>query len=66
MEKAAWYPGVDVESQGCAWADSDYRNRWVDKTSKATVTEGSGVKPAEQSIVFADNLHGQTTGNFKK
>ena len=24
VEKAAWHPGVNVEFQGCAWADSDY------------------------------------------
>ena len=24
VEKAAWYPDVNVEFQGCAWADSDY------------------------------------------
>ena len=60
-EKASCPPGVDVESQGCAWVDNDYCNRWVDKTFKAAVTGGSAVKPAEQSIVFANNLHGQTT-----
>jgi len=36
--KAARHPGVDVEPQGCAWVDSDYCNRWVDKTFKAAVT----------------------------
>ena len=66
VEKAAWHPGVDVDSQGCAWADSDYCNPWVDKTFKAAVTGGFGVKPPEQSIVFADNLHGQTTEEFEK
>ena len=33
---------------------------------KAAASGGSGVKPAEQSIVFADNLHEQTTEEFKK
>ena len=60
------HPGVDVEFQGFAWVESDYCNRCVDKTFKAAVTGGSGVKPAEQSIVFADNLRGQTTEEFKK
>ena len=27
VEKSAWHPGVDVELQSCAWADSDYCNR---------------------------------------
>ena len=35
VEKAAWHPGVDVEFQGCARADSDHCNRWIDKTFKA-------------------------------
>ena len=37
----------------------------VDKTFKAAVTGGSGVKPAEQSILFADNLYGQKAKEFK-
>ena len=66
MQKAAWHPGVDVEFRGCVWADSDYCNRWVDKTFKAAVTGGSGVKPAEQSNFFTDNLHRPTTEKFQE
>ena len=66
VDKAAWHPVVDVEFQGCAWADSDCCTRWVDKTFKAIVTGGSGVKPAEQSILFADNLHGNKTEELRK
>ena len=47
VEKAAWHPGVDVEFQGCVWANSDYCNPWADKTFKAGVTGASGVTPAE-------------------
>ena len=28
VEKAVWHPGVDVEAQGYALANSDYCNRW--------------------------------------
>ena len=32
VEKAAWLPGVDVEFQGCALADSNYCNGLIAKT----------------------------------
>ena len=34
VEKTAWHPGVDVEFQGCTWANSDYCNGGMTKVSK--------------------------------
>ena len=67
VDKAAWHPASTSNRRAVPeWTAADYFNRWVDKTFKAVVTGGSGVKPAEQSVVFADNPHGQTTEEFKK
>ena len=59
-------PGVDVEFHRCAQTFSDYSNRWIGNTFQTTATGGSGVKPAEECIFFAGNLHGQTTEQFNK
>lgn len=65
MEKAAWHKGVDVSFQACAWADSNYCASWAASTYRDGVGGSSLVVPEEQFILFADNLHGQTTDEFK-
>ena len=65
VEKAAWYPDVDVYWQGCAWADSAFCNSWAANTCRKGVCGSSIESPEEQSILFADNLYGQTTDEFK-
>ena len=37
VEKAAWLPGVDVEFQGCALADSNYCNGLIAKTIEVSL-----------------------------
>ena len=66
VEKAAWHIGVDVYWQGCAWADSGFCNSWAGNTFRKAVCGGSTAAPKEQSVLFADNLYGQTTDEFKR
>ena len=66
VEKAAWHTGVDVYWQGCAWADSGFCNFWAGNIFRKAVCGGSTVAPKEQSVLFADNLYGQTTDEFKR
>ena len=60
------YPGVDVEFHSCARIFSDYNNRWIGNPFQAAAIGGYGVKPAEECIFFAENLHEQTTEKFNK
>lgn len=62
VEKAAWHPGVEVFFQNCAWADAAFCLSWINHFRRAL--QGIG-RPEEQSILFADNLHAQTTPEFK-
>ena len=66
IEKATWHPDVDVYWQGCAWADSAFGNSWAANTYRKGVCSSSTVAPEEQSILFANNLYGQTTDEFKR
>ena len=66
VEKAAWHTGVDVYWQGCVWADSGFCNSWAGNTFRKAVCGGSSAAPKEQSVLFADNLYGQTTDEFKR
>ncbi|CAN0033077.1 unnamed protein product, partial [Pylaiella littoralis] len=66
VEKAAWHPEVDVEWQACAWADSSFCNSWAKNTYRKAVCGTSLTPPKEESILFADNLHGQTTEEFRR
>ena len=66
VEKAAWHPDVDVYWQSCAWADSAFCNSWAANTYRKGVCGSSTAAPEEQSILFADNLCGQTTDEFKR
>ena len=66
MEKVSWHPGVDVEWQKCAWADSSFCTGWGSSSyRKGVCRSGVGV-PEEQSSLFADTLYGQTTDEFKR
>ena len=66
VEKAAWHKGVEVYWQACAWADSAFCNSWAGHTYRKGVGGSSIAAPEEQSILFADNLYGQTTEDFKR
>ena len=66
VERAAWHPGVDIYWQGCAWADSAFCNFWAGNTFRKGVCGASTEVPEKESILFADNLYGQTTDEFKR
>ena len=66
VEKAAWHKGVEAYWQACAWADSAFCNSWAGNTYRKGVGGSSIAAPEEQSILFADNLYGQTTEDFKR
>ena len=66
VERAAWHPGVDIYWQGCAWADSAFCNFWACNTFRKGVCGASIEVPEKESILFADNLYGQTTDEFKR
>ena len=66
VERAAWHPGVDIYWQGCAWADSAFCNSWAGNTFRKGVCCASIEVPEKESILFADNLYGQTTDEFKR
>ena len=61
----ASHRGVDVSWQGCAPADSSFRTSWAGGTQRKAVRSSSLGAPDKQFILFADNLHGQTTDDFK-
>ena len=66
VEKATWHKGVEVYWQACAWTDSAFCNSWAGNTYRKGVGGSSIAAPEEQSILFADNLYGQTTEDFKR
>ena len=66
VEKAAWHKGMEVYWQACAWADSAFCNSWAGNTYRKGVGGSSIAAPEEQPIIFADNLYGQTTEDFKR
>ena len=66
VEKASWHKGAEVYWQACAWADSAFRNSWAGNTYRKGLGGSSIAAPEEQSILFADNLYGQTTEDFKR
>ena len=66
VEKAARHKSVEVYRQACAWADSAFCNSWAGNTYRKGVGVSSIAAPEEQSILFADNLYGQTTEDFKR
>ncbi|CAB1108815.1 unnamed protein product [Ectocarpus sp. CCAP 1310/34] len=66
VEKAAYDPGVDVFFQENAWMDGPACMAWANNSFLRSIKGEEGVVPMEQSILFADNLHAQTTDEFKK
>ncbi|CAB1116487.1 unnamed protein product [Ectocarpus sp. CCAP 1310/34] len=66
VEKAAYDPGVDVLFQENAWMDGPMCMAWAKNSFLRSIEGEEGVVPEEQSILFADNLHAQTTDEFKK
>ena len=66
VEKAARHKGVEDYWQACAWADSAFCNSWAGNTYRKGVGGSFIAAPEEQSILFADNLYGQTTADFKR
>jgi hypothetical protein len=66
VERAAYDPRVDVFFQENAWMDNATSIAWLKKSLLRSLKGEEGVVPREQSILFADNLHAQTTDEFKR
>ncbi|CAB1120007.1 unnamed protein product [Ectocarpus sp. CCAP 1310/34] len=66
VDKAAYDPGVDVLFQENAWMHGPTCMAWAKNSFLNSIKGEEGVVPEEQSILFADNLHAQTTDEFKK
>ena len=65
IEKQAYDKRVDVYFQSHAWADSDFCMQWARRTFQEGLKGEDGKLPAAQSLLLMDNLHGQTTEEFK-
>ena len=59
-EKAAWDEDVDVYFQKKAWADSKFCTDWARRTLAPVVNQ------EDHFVLFADNLTGQRTDEFKE
>lgn len=62
-ERAAWDPRVYVQFQKNAWADDQYCVDWV-KAEFASF-RSKYCNPKQQCVLFADNLSGHVTEEFK-
>ena len=61
----ASHRGLDVSWQGSAWADSSFYTSSADDTYLKAVCGSIHGTPDKQFFLFNDNLHGQTTDEFK-
>ena len=61
----ASHRGVDVSWQGWDWADSSSCTSSADDTYLMAVCGSFLGAPDKQFFLFADDLHGQTTDEFK-
>ena len=63
-ERAGWHPDVHVRFQKKAWADDEL----CEEVARIEIAEATGDARAagEESIVFFDNLSGQTTEEHKR
>ncbi|CAB1096451.1 unnamed protein product [Ectocarpus sp. CCAP 1310/34] len=65
VEKVAYDKRIDVFFQPKAWADSDFCMQLLERSFRPSRMV-DGKVPEEQSLLLADNLHGQTTEEFRK
>lgn len=65
VEKAAYHKDVDVFFQENAWADQKFCMEWAKRSYREGLIRGRGELPRARSILIMDNLHAQTTDEFK-
>ncbi|CBJ33249.1 C2H2 zinc finger protein [Ectocarpus siliculosus] len=65
VEKAAYHKDVDVFFQQNAWADQKFCMEWAKRSYREGLIRGRGELPKARSILIMDNLHAQTTDEFK-
>lgn len=67
VERAAYDERVDVFFQPNAWADDNFCLEWAKRCFRPSVMAASGGRvPEAQTVLLADNLHGQTTEQFRE
>ena len=66
LEKAAYHKNVDVFYQENAWADQKFCMEWAAGSYRKSLMRGRSQLPRERSILLMDNLHAQTTDEFKE
>ncbi|CAB1105285.1 unnamed protein product [Ectocarpus sp. CCAP 1310/34] len=66
VEKAAYHEDVDVFFQENAWADQKICMEWAKRSYLEGLMRGRGELPKARSILIMDNLHAQTTDEFKE
>lgn len=66
VEKAAYHEDVDVFFQENAWADQKFCMEWAKRSYREGLMRGRGELPKARSILIMDNLHAQTTDEFKE
>eukprot|EP00903_Cladosiphon_okamuranus_P021062 g19348.t1 len=67
VEKAAYDKRVVVFFQPKAWADNNFCMQWLERCFRPSLMAASGGKvPDEQTVLLADNLHGQTSEKFRE
>lgn len=63
-ERKAWHPDVQVRFQPKAWADSEYCNAHAAEEMAEATREAR--QHGQESVVFYDNLYGQTTDEHER
>eukprot|EP00903_Cladosiphon_okamuranus_P012014 g11281.t1 len=67
VERAAYDERVDVFFQENAWADDNFCLEWAKQCFRPSLMAASGGRvPEAQTVLLADNLHGQTTEQFRE
>ncbi|CAB1113736.1 unnamed protein product [Ectocarpus sp. CCAP 1310/34] len=66
VEKAACHEDVDVFFQENAWADQKFRMEWAKRSYREGLMRGRGELRKARSILIMDNMHAQTTDEFKE
>ncbi|CAB1106446.1 unnamed protein product [Ectocarpus sp. CCAP 1310/34] len=66
VEKAAYHKDVDVFFQENTWADQKFCMEWAKRSYREGLMRGRGEPPKARSILIMNNLHAQTTDEFRE
>jgi hypothetical protein len=64
-ERDQYHPDVIVRWQPKAWADQAYSNVWAEEDWTDYILNSGECKEDQSYLLFHDNLHSQTTSDFK-